>query len=110
MADILEYRTNFITSFRGFLPQQKILDLAQRPIRTIVDEMIPRTRISVKHGWRLDNLSSVLFPTPLALEGIMSIACRLFSVLEELAQRIKTEMALHIFCGIDDARRQRLLV
>ena len=102
MTDILEHRADLITTLGCLLSEQKILDLAQWTRRAIVDEVIPCTRISIKHGRRLDDLPAVLLPTALALECVVRVARSVVSVLKQFAQRVEREVALDVFCGVDD--------
>lgn len=93
MADILEHSTDIL--LLRFLPQQQILNPPHRTFITIViDEMVPATCISIKHSRRFDNLPAIL--TSLALEGVMSVARCIRSVLEQFAKRVQAEVAFDI--------------
>lgn len=106
MTDVLEHRTDILQTIGCLLSKQQILDLAKWATLAIVDKMIPSTRVTVQHGWCLENLPSIFFPTSLALESVMSITCGVVAVLEQLSQRIEREMSFDIFSGVNDTGRE----
>lgn len=105
MTDILKHSTNILQIVRRFLPKQQVLNLTQRPRLPIVNKMIPRTRITIQHSRRLDDLPSIFLPTPLALESIVRIARSVVTILEEFAKGVEREVALNIFRRINDTVR-----
>ena len=82
-----------------FLSQQQVLNRLQ----TLVDEMIPCTRVTVHHCWGFDVLLPVRL-APLALEGVVGVARRLTMVLEKFPETVKGKMTLDIFGGVHNAR------
>lgn len=95
MTDVLENRRDIL--FAGLLSNKQILNLGQRTILSIINEMVPRARIAVEHGWSLDELCTVL-ATALALECVMRIATRLGLELEQLSERLERKVALDVLC------------
>lgn len=104
MADVLENSTDILEIVRRLLSKQQILDLAQRARFSIIDKMVPSTCITIQHSRSFDDLPSIFFPTPLALECVVCVARGIVAVLKELAERIKTEMSLDVFRRVDDTR------
>lgn len=47
VTDILKHRTNILQIIRRFLPEQQILNLAQRSLLPIVNKMIPCARVTI---------------------------------------------------------------
>jgi len=110
MTNILKHSTNIPQPIARLLPQQQILNLAQRPRLAIIDKVIPRTRVTVKHSRRFRHLSPIFLPTALTLERVVCVTRSVVAVLEQLAERVEREMAFNVFRAVDDARRQRLFV
>lgn len=71
--------------------------------------MIPGARVTIEHRGRLDSLLAVRLAT-LAFEGIMCVRSSVWLELEELAEAVKREVSLNVFCRVDHARRQRLFM
>ena len=105
VTDILKHSTNILQIVRRLLPKQQILNLTQRPRLPIVNKMIPRTRITIQHSRRLDDLPSIFLPTPLALESIVRVARSVVAILEEFAKGVEREVALNILRRIDNTVR-----
>jgi len=87
------------------LPKQKILYRFQ----SLINKMIPATRITIQQRWSLD----ILFPIRLAaltLKSIMGITRRLTMILEQFPQTIEREMTLYILGGVYHAGGEGLLV
>lgn len=101
MADVLKHSAN--RRLRRLLPEQQILDLPQWPTLPVINHVIPRARVTIKHSRRFYSLPSVFFPATLALERVVCIACSITAVLEQLTQAIETEMAFYIFGCINHA-------
>lgn len=104
MTDVLKHGTDIFQIICRLLSEKQILNLPQWTILTIVDKVIPSTRVTIQHGRRLDDLSPVFLPTPLALERIVGVARCVVTILEELTERVKTEVALNVFCRVDNTR------
>ena len=82
MTDVLEHSTHILQVVCCLLSQQQVLNLAQRAILSVIDKVVPSTRITIQHGGSLDDLFAVLFPTPLAFECVVCIAASLGLELE----------------------------
>jgi len=89
MTNILKHSTNIPQPIARLLPKQQILDLAQGPRLAIIDKVIPRACITVKHRGRFRHLPPIFFPTALALECVVRVTRSIIAVLEQLAERIE---------------------
>jgi len=94
MTDILEDSTD--VRLRSFLSKKQVLDLSHWPLFSIVDKMIPRISVTIKHCRCFDLLYTVCLAS-LAFECIVGIASRFWLVLEKLSQGIQGKMSFDIF-------------
>lgn len=95
MTNVLEDRRDVF--FAGLLSNKQILNLSQWTALSIINEMVPRARITVEHSRSLDELCAVL-ATALALECVMRIAAGLGLELEQFSERLEREVAFNILC------------
>lgn len=103
MRNILKYRRDFLLA--KLLSKEQILYL----LYASIDEVVPRTRITIQHGRCLEELLAVRLAA-FTFKSIMRIRRRLALVHKQLLQRIQGEMPLHVFSGIDNTGGERLLV
>ena len=103
MADILKNGGDITLS--SLLTYQQVLDLAESPMLSVIDKMIPSTSVTVQHGWRLDVLCS-LRSASFAFERVMCIAPRFWFELKELSEGFQREVSFNILGRIHDARRK----
>lgn len=103
MTNVLEDGAN--SRITRLLPEQQILNLAQGASLTIINEMIPTTRIPVQHRLSLENLFPIRF-TALTLERIMRIARRVRFELKQLTQGVEREMPFDILGRVDNTGRK----
>ena len=105
MTNILKHSTNIPQPIARLLPQQQILNLTQRPRLAIINKVVPRARVTVKHSRRFRNLSPIFLPAALTLERVVCVTCSIVAVLEEFAERVEREMAFNILRAVNDTRR-----